>query len=89
MKRLIIDVREPYEFERGHVAGAINIPPFELMAGTSHLDNVPKDTELVLYCHSGSRSRVSKNILEDQGFTNVVNGINKDFVEARYGQSKE
>ncbi len=84
MKRVIIDVREPYEYERGHVEGAINIPPFELMAGASELDGVAKDTEIILYCHSGSRSAVSKNILEKMGYTNIVNGINKDFVEARY-----
>lgn len=46
MDRIFIDVREPFEFARGHVAGAINIPPAELMRGAKALDNVPKDTEL-------------------------------------------
>lgn len=84
MERLIIDVREPYEYERGHVDGAINIPPAVLMDSPPQLEGIPKDIQIILYCHSGSRSQVSKNILEDKGFTNVINGINKDFVEARW-----
>lgn len=84
MSRLIIDVREPEEFARGHVHGAINIPPAEIMQGSDQLQDVAKDTEIILYCVSGSRSNVSKQILESQGFTNVVNGINKDQVSAKY-----
>lgn len=84
MSRMIIDVREPYEFKTGHVKGAINIPPNKLMAGAKELAGIPKDTELILYCRSGSRSAVSANILKMQGFSNIINGINKDQVEARY-----
>ena len=42
MDRLIIDVREPEEYARGHVDGAINIPPSELIAGAEKLKNTPK-----------------------------------------------
>lgn len=79
-KILIIDVRDPAEFESGHVEGAINIPPAELMAGANDLKEVPKDTKLILYCKSGSRSNVSMNFLKHMGFTNLVNGINADHV---------
>lgn len=81
MKRLIIDVREPAEFATGHVDGATNIPPSRLMQGASELGNVDKDTQLILYCRSGSRSQVSKHLLEQQGFTDVINGINQANVE--------
>lgn len=84
MSRMIIDVREPFEFMMGHVHGAINIPPSKLMAGASKLEGVPKDTELVLYCRTGSRSAASMNILQSMGYTNLVNGINKDHVKAKY-----
>ena len=84
MKPMIIDVREPEEYARGHVAGAINLPPSELMAGAAALKDVPKDTPLVLYCVSGSRSNVSINILRQLGFTNLTNGINQQHVEAKY-----
>lgn len=84
MKRIIIDVREPAEYEAGHIREAWNIPPSELMSGSPQLAGLPKDTELVLYCVSGSRSNASKHILEKQGFTNVVNGVNRDHVEKNY-----
>ncbi len=84
MTRLIIDVREPSEYLSGHVDGAINIPPSELMEGSEKLSEVPKDTELVLYCLSGSRSNASIKILEQQGYTNLVNGINRDHVMMKY-----
>lgn len=83
-KRIIIDVREPFEYESGHVDGAINIPPSELMAGAKELDGIDKDTPLVLYCKSGSRSNVSMQILRGYGFTDLTNGINKQQVEAKY-----
>lgn len=85
MGRMFIDVREPFEFATGHVKGAVNVPPSKLMAGTKILDGVPKDTELVLYCLSGSRSNVSINILKGMGYTNLVNGINKSHVKVKYG----
>lgn len=85
MNRIIIDVREPSEFAGGHISEALNIPPTQLMSGAKSLKNIPKDTELVLYCLSGSRSNVSMNMLRSMGYTNVVNGINKDQVAAKYG----
>jgi len=84
MNRIIIDVREPYEYEAGHVKGALNIPPAELLAGARQLDDVAKDTELVLYCKTGSRSNVSIQILRGLGFTNLVNGVNAGQVEKKY-----
>ena len=84
MKAVFVDVREPEEYQRGHVEGAINLPPSEIVAGAVKLKDLPKDTPLVLYCISGSRSNVSKNILESLGFTNVTNGINQQQVEAKY-----
>lgn len=84
MSRLIIDVREPEEYARDHVEGAINIPPTEILAGSEKLKEVDKGTELVLYCVSGSRSNVCAHVLSQQGFTNIVNGINKQQVAAKY-----
>ena len=86
MKTLIVDVREPSEFARGHVEGAVNIPPSQLMAGAPQLKNVPKDTRIVLYCLSGSRSYSSMRFLQAMGFTNLVNGINKDQVNKLLGR---
>lgn len=84
MKRMFIDVREPYEYAAGHVAGAINLPVSELPNAATVLKDIPKDTELIVYCQSGNRSGASIKVLQQQGYTNVVNGINKHQVEANY-----
>jgi phage shock protein E len=84
MSRLIIDVREPHEYATGHVEGALNIPPQEIMAGSPQLSNIAKDTELLLYCKTGNRSKVAMILLAQQGYTRLKNGINKDQVIARY-----
>lgn len=85
MNRIIVDVREPFEYKMGHVEGAVNIPPATLMQGLpQQLKDVPKDTEIVLYCLSGARSRASMHYLAQYGFTNLANGINKEQVKAKY-----
>jgi rhodanese-related sulfurtransferase len=84
LKKFIIDVREPSEYLMGHVAGAINIPPSKILTGEDILGNIPRDAEIILYCRSGSRSNVAMNILRSFGYTNVVNGINKEVVNAKF-----
>lgn len=84
MNYTIIDVREPFEFASGHVAGAINIPPSSLMSGAKELEAIAKDAPIIVYCKTGSRSNVSGHILRSLGYTNITNGINKDQVEAKY-----
>ena len=85
MNYVIIDVREPGEFAGGHVKGAINIPPSELMSGSDKLSKIPKDAPIIVYCVSGSRSNVTMNILQNLGYTDITNGINKQQVEAKFG----
>lgn len=80
MNTIVVDVREPYEFASGHYPGAINLPPSEIMAGAKKLAKVPKDSKIILYCKSGARSNVAKVHLARLGFTNLINGINKDHV---------
>lgn len=84
MSKVVIDVREPFEFKMGHVKGAINIPPSKLMTGTEKLDDIALDSEIIVYCRTGSRSAVAMTILNDLGYRNVKNGINKDQVKARF-----
>jgi phage shock protein E len=84
MNYYIIDVREPDEFITGHVKNAVNIPPSSLMAGAKELDTVSKDTNIIVYCRTGSRSNVAMHILHSLGYTHITNGINKEQVEAKY-----
>lgn len=85
MNYVVIDVREPSEYAKGHVKGALNIPPSELIGGSEKLTALPKDANIILYCLSGSRSNVSKNIMQSMGFINITNGINQQQVEAKFG----
>jgi phage shock protein E len=85
MDKIIIDVREPYEYHLGHVMGAINIPLSKLMNGSKMPEGTHYDSEIILYCNSGSRSGLATNILQSMGYANTVNGINKNNVVAKYG----
>jgi rhodanese-related sulfurtransferase len=49
----LLDVREPYEWEAGHVEGATPMPMGEVMA---RLAEVPVDRQVVVVCRSGHRS---------------------------------
>ncbi len=82
--RLIIDVRESDEYSSGHIEGAINVPPSELLKPTNILSGVHKDTPIILYCRSGSRSEASLQILKQKGYTNLTNGINSENVKKNY-----
>jgi len=84
MQRIFLDVREPNEYKKGHVDGAINMPPAALLAGAKLLAETPKDTEIVLYCLSGARSNAAMHYLKNLGFTNLTNGINQRNVENKY-----
>ncbi len=85
MKRIFIDVREPYEFKHSHVAEAINIPPNKIHKRSDLVKNLPKNAELVVYCISGARSDMAINLLSQMGFKHLVNGINQDQIHAKYG----
>lgn len=83
-QRIIVDVREPFEYDSGHVKDAINIPPSELMTGAKKLAGIDKGAEIILYCRTGSRSNVAIQMLRQLGFTHLINGINAGQVEKRY-----
>ena len=63
---LVIDVRQPEEYQAGHIAGAKLIP---LGTISQHLKELPKDKEIVCVCASGSRSRSAAKQLIKAGYT--------------------
>jgi rhodanese-related sulfurtransferase len=65
----ILDVREPDEWNQGHIPGATLIPLLELK---SRLSEVPKDQEVVVVCHSGNRSKQGRDILLKAGYEQVT-----------------
>lgn len=78
---MLVDVREPREWEGGQLPEALGVPLSRLRAGDlGELADVPRDTSLALYCAGGVRSLEAADILEQAGFTNLVNlagGINR------------
>ncbi|MBL8122352.1 rhodanese-like domain-containing protein [Candidatus Saccharibacteria bacterium] len=64
------DVRTPDEYKTGHFAAATNWSLQEMQA--NELPDVPKDTQLYVYCRSGNRSGQATAILEKAGFTKVT-----------------
>ena len=66
----LVDVREPWEYERCHIEGAQLVPLRELPA---RLAELPHDRELVLVCHHGGRSLQAAGWLARNGFSNVHN----------------
>ena len=76
----LIDVREPAEFDTGHIAGAVNIPrgvlEFQVDAHPS-VANVSdpalshKDRQIVVYCRTGGRAALAALSLQRMGFSDV------------------
>ena len=70
----LLDVRDPDEFSDGHAPGAINIP---LNGLRGSLGELPRDREILVYCHSGQRAYYATRILVQNGFAakNISGGI--------------
>jgi len=70
----LIDVREPYEWQIGHIEGARLIPLGEIEDALATLD---RSKEVIVYCRSGKRSANAVRQLSNAGFnaTNVSGGI--------------
>lgn len=66
----IVDIREPHEFERSHIKGALHLPLSQLR---ERADELPKDRPLYLHCRSGQRSYNAALALQQMGFKTVYN----------------
>ena len=75
-KPLLLDVREPWEYEICRIEGSQLLPMGEIPARAGELD---PDEALVVICHHGARSLQVALFLEKQGFSDVTNltgGVN-------------
>lgn len=61
---IILDVRSEDEYNNGHVVGAINIP-VDKIENEIQFD---KDKTIIVYCQSGKRSKLAKEILEELNY---------------------
>jgi rhodanese-related sulfurtransferase len=72
----LLDVREPSEWQAGHVDGAVLIPLGELQ---SRMNELPQDQDILIICRSGNRSGQARDLLRAAGMkrtTSVSGGMN-------------
>ncbi|MDP8039987.1 MULTISPECIES: rhodanese-like domain-containing protein [Pasteurellaceae] len=71
-KAVWVDVRTPYEWDKGHLKNAVLIPYNEI---ATKIQTVVKDRKQLinLYCGSGRRAEVARETLVRMGYTNVQN----------------
>ena len=81
-KEFLLDVREEYEYQEGHVKGAVNLPLREIL---SQKDSLPKDKDIYVYCRSGHRSADAVNFLKSLGFEKVHN-IEGGFIDISFNE---
>ncbi len=84
----LLDVRTRDEFQLGSIEGAVNIPLDELRL---HLDEIPHNKKIIVFCGVGLRAHVGCRILMQSGFAEVYNlsGGLKTFETASQKQSNE
>lgn len=74
---VIIDIREPAEFQRGHIPGAVHIPrgllEFEILPVLERcgVTTTPDECDILLYCGTGGRSALAAKSMDDMGFKNA------------------
>lgn len=76
---LLLDIREPAEFDAAHIAGAIHVPRgiLESACDWDYDDTVPelaggREREIVVICRSGNRSVLAAHTMQRMGFGKVV-----------------
>ena len=81
-KEFLLDVREEYEYQNGHIKGAVNLPLREILY---RKDTLPKDRDIYVYCRSGHRSTDAVNFLKSLGFEKVHN-IEGGFIDISFNE---
>ena len=62
---VLIDVRQPHEYRKGHIAGVISMPLTEV---SQRLHELPRDRPVILICRTGRRSRAAARLLRRTGY---------------------
>ena len=81
-KEFLLDVREEYEYQEGHIKGAVNLPLREILGKK---DSLPKDKDIYVYCRSGHRSADAVNFLKSLGFEKVHN-VEGGFIDISFNE---
>lgn len=66
---LVLDIRDPREWETRHITRSMNIPLNHLQ---ERIAEVPRDRRIVVHCEGGYRSSIAASILHHYGITNLI-----------------
>lgn len=69
-KPVLLDVREPWEFQTCHIEGSVPMP---MQSVPARMQELEEDAPIVCICHHGARSMSVASFLERNGFTQVTN----------------
>jgi rhodanese-related sulfurtransferase len=69
---VVIDVRTVYEYDQGHVRGAVNIPIDRIPANVERIKQMNKP--IIFCCASGMRSGTATRSMKEKGLKDVYNG---------------
>ncbi|SFP22747.1 rhodanese-like domain-containing protein [Salibacterium halotolerans] len=75
-KAQLLDVREPREYNGGHILGARNLPLSQLK---QRINEIRDDQPVYLYCQSGARSRQAARIIRKKAGTSDIYQLKKGF----------
>lgn len=68
---VLLDVREPHEYNAGHIPGVKLLPTSQFIARFEQ--ELDKDKEYVVICRTGNRSHMVCKFLQEHGFTQCAN----------------
>ena len=68
---IILDIRNAYHYNKGHIKNSLSFPFSEFIRTES--TELDKDKEIIVTCYGGGLSKVTSSILAERGFTKVYN----------------
>lgn len=76
---MLVDIREPYEFDAMHIKASISAPRgiLETACEFNYEETIPllasaRETEIILICHSGNRSILTAAVMQELGYKSVA-----------------
>lgn len=67
---ILLDVREPNEWNMAHIPGAVLIPLADVEEKVEAA--IPRNSKVIVYCASGNRSAVAADTMQQLGYTDVA-----------------
>jgi len=75
---LLLDVREPDEFQKGTIESAVNMPMGKVFVEESR-GNLPKDKKIIAFCRTGGRCGIVARELKTRGYD--IEAVEDDWIE--------